>query len=85
MPEDLSQNHMDSVDSVEFRPADGGLVSETRGKAKLSGKGRDAMTDYKHSTGVHTTLASAVAHMKKHLSHHFSKKTGKKSESMKKS
>jgi hypothetical protein len=37
--------------------------------------------EYKHSTGVHTTLSSAVAHMKKNLAHHFAKKSG---ETMKK-
>lgn len=81
MPEDLNQNHADSVDSVEFRPADGGLVSETRGK--IARKGRGGMgPEYKHSTGVHTTLSSAVAHMKKNLAHHFAKK--KSGETMKK-
>lgn len=83
MPEDLNQNHADSVDSVEFRPADGGLVSETRGKLKSPGKGKSMIgPEYKHSTGVHTTLSSAVAHMKKNLAHHFAKK--KSGETMKK-
>lgn len=73
------------VDSIEFKPATGGLVSHTSRMEK--GKGDYGM--HKREIAVHPSLAHAMRHMKVTLGASFGKKEAsvkgkKKSESMKK-
>lgn len=62
---------------VSFKPATGGMISETRHKM---GGGKFG-PDYKHDTAVHGSLGHAVRHLKAA----FGKASGKKDASMKKS
>lgn len=61
-----------TVTSVEFRPAKGGVVSETRTETKRGGQGGGPMCDYDSATAVHPTLESAADHLKKHMGNAFS-------------
>lgn len=65
--------------SVEFRPAKGGLVSETR----MAEKGDKFGPSFKRETGIHPS----IGHAKRHLDMLFGKNVGagkKKSDSIKK-
>jgi hypothetical protein len=52
-------------ESVEFRPAKGGVVSETRYKVARGGQGGGPTHDYEHESGVHATKEDAHAHLDK--------------------
>lgn len=57
--------------SVEFKPAKGGVVSESRFETKRGGQGGGPMMDYDHETAVHPTEESAHEHLGKMLGQHF--------------
>lgn len=59
------------IESVEFRGAKGGIVSETRMRHKRPGQGGGPDYDYKHETGVHPTLEHAKEHLETALGHLF--------------
>lgn len=59
------------VCEVSFKPAKGGLVSETRTKSKRGGQGGGPDYDYETENGVHSTLEHASKHLKSTLGHHF--------------
>lgn len=53
---------------VSYRPAKGGVVSETRTRTKRSGQGGGPDFDHESETGVHPSLEHAQAHMASVLS-----------------
>jgi hypothetical protein len=55
----------ESVESVEFRKAKGGMVSETRYKSKRSGQGGGGDYDYRHETAIHPNAEHAGKHLAK--------------------
>lgn len=61
--DNASKSRKGEVISVEFRPAKGGVVSETRTKYKRGGQGGGPMDDYEHETAVHSTKEDAAAHL----------------------
>jgi hypothetical protein len=56
---------------VSFKPATGGIVSETRSKMRRGGQGGGPDWDYETESGVHPTLKHASEHLKATLGHHF--------------
>lgn len=54
-----------TVESVEFRKAKGGVISETRFKTARGGQGGGPDCDYNHETAIHTTAEHAQAHLGK--------------------
>lgn len=62
------------IDSIDFKPATGGLISTTR---RMS-KGGKFGPDYKSETAVHPSLDHAVRHMKKTFGESLSKKKKEK-------
>jgi hypothetical protein len=70
MPEDLSQKHMESkVSDIRFEPAVGGLISHTE-RLEKGNKG-DPYGMHKRESAVHTSMSSAVGHLRKTLGHQF--------------
>jgi hypothetical protein len=63
------------VTEVGFRPAKGGVVSETRRRFKRSGQGGGPDFDHETETAVHATPESAAAHLKTVLGHAFAEST----------
>ncbi len=61
------------LDEVSFRPATGGLISETRRKSKNG----DFGSDYKRETAVHSNIGQAVRHLKSVMGSGVEKKAGK--------
>lgn len=59
------------VDSIDFRPAEGGLTSETRYNGKNGSFGNT-------KRAIHPNLGSAMKHIKKTIGHHFAKKSSMK-------
>lgn len=59
------------VESVTFRPAKGGVISETARKIKRGGQGGGPMHDYEHETTVHPTIESAHEHLTAMMGHAF--------------
>lgn len=57
--------------AMEFRPAEGGMVSETHTETPRGGQGGGPMMDHDSETAVHGSMEHAVAHMKKHMGHCF--------------
>lgn len=49
-----------SVQGIEFKPATGGMISETRHKVSGGKYG----PDYKYETAVHPSIGHAVRHLK---------------------
>lgn len=56
-----------TIESVSFRPAKGGVISETSHRTKRSGQGGGPMHDYDHETAVHPSMEHAQAHLGKML------------------
>jgi hypothetical protein len=54
-----------TVVEVSFRPAKGGVVSETRTETKRGGQGGGPSMDYDQETAVHPTAEDAHAHLDK--------------------
>lgn len=65
------------VKEVSFKPAKGGVVSETRKEVKRGGQGGGPMHDYEHETAVHPDMESAHAHLSAMMSHCFKGKEEK--------
>jgi hypothetical protein len=61
----------EKIEGVEFRPAEGGLVSETRKKVSRGGSGGGPGYDYDHETAVHHSMDDAKAHLESCLGHVF--------------
>lgn len=59
------------VKEVSFKPAKGGIVSETRREFKRGGQGGGPSHDYEHETAVHPDMKSAHAHMAAMMGHCF--------------
>ncbi len=59
------------VKEVSFRPAKGGVVSETRREYKRGGQGGGPMMDHESETAVHADMKSAMSHMKSCMGHCF--------------
>jgi hypothetical protein len=59
------------VCEVSFKPAKGGVISETRTKMKRGGQGGGPDYDYKTENGVHPSMEHASAHLKSTLGHSF--------------
>jgi hypothetical protein len=59
------------VQEVSFRPAEGGLVSETHTKFKRSGQGGGPDFDHERETAIHPTIEHAHDHLSAMLGHHF--------------
>jgi len=59
------------VESISFRPAEGGLVSETTTKYKRGGSGGGPDSEYDRETGIHPTIEHAIAHLKETMGHHY--------------
>jgi hypothetical protein len=57
---------------VSFKPAKGGIISETRTKVKRGGQGGGPDYDYETENGAHPDLAHAAAHLKSTMGHCFS-------------
>jgi hypothetical protein len=68
-----------AIESLEYKPADGGVVSETRSKVSRGGSGGGPSYDYDHKTAVHSSLEDAKAHLESCLGHCFA---GSKEESV---
>lgn len=68
------------VESVQFKPAKGGVISETRHKIKRGGQGGGPLHDYEHETAVHPTIESAHAHLTAMMGHSFAGKAEEKEE-----
>lgn len=68
------------VKEVSFRPAKGGIVSETRKETKRGGQGGGPISDYEHETAVHPTIESAHEHLSAMMGHHFKGKAEAKGE-----
>lgn len=62
------------VMEVSFRPAKGGVISETRSRTKRGGQGGGPDYDYETENGVHPTVKHAAAHLEKTLGHAFAGK-----------
>lgn len=60
----------EQVAGIEFKPADGGMISETRHRTAGDKYG----PSFEHKTAVHAKLSDAVAHLKKHMGGSFAKK-----------
>lgn len=65
------------VKEVSFKPAKGGIVSETRKEVKRGGQGGGPNYDYEHETAVHPTIESAHAHLTAMMGHAFAGKEEK--------
>lgn len=59
------------VEAVEFRPAKGGVISETKTKVHRGGQGGGPDYDYEREETGHPTHEHAAAHLKKMLGHAF--------------
>lgn len=59
------------VEHVSFRPAKGGIVSETSMKTTRGGQGGGPLHDYGSETAVHGSMAHAVKHLKEKMGHCF--------------
>lgn len=68
----MSDSPHGSVESIDFKPAIGGMISETRRKVS----GGKFGPDWKHETAVHPSIGHAVRHLKAA----FGKSAGKKSD-----
>jgi hypothetical protein len=55
------------IEEVAFRPAKGGIISETRTKTKRPGQGGGPSYDYDHDTEVHPSMEHAQAHLEAKL------------------
>jgi hypothetical protein len=56
---------------VAFKPAKGGVVSETRTRTPRGGQGGGPSFEHDSEQGVHPTMEHAVAHLKSSLGHCF--------------
>jgi hypothetical protein len=54
---------------VEFRPAKGGITSETHMKFKRGGQGGGPSEDHETETAIHPTMDHAHAHLTAMLGH----------------
>ena len=54
---------------VSYRPAKGGIVSETRTRTRRSGQGGGPDYDHETEQGVHPTTQHAQAHLKELFAH----------------
>lgn len=68
------------VTHVSFKPAKGGIVSETHKETKRGGQGGGPMHDYDTETAVHPTIESAHAHLTAMMGHAFAGKSEAKDE-----
>lgn len=67
---DAKRSGKPEIEGVHFKPAKGGLISETSMKFKRGGQGGGPMHDYEHETAVHPTMEHAQAHLAKMMSQH---------------
>lgn len=72
--------HKGEVESVTFRPAKGGVVSETTTAYKRGGQGGGPDREYEHETAVHPTHEHAAAHLKSMLGHAYASEEEEKAE-----
>ena len=56
---------------IEFKPAKGGLVSETHMRYKRGGQGGGPDWDHESETGVHPNMEHAHAHLEAMMGHCF--------------
>lgn len=68
------------IQSVNFEPAEGGLVSETRMKYKRGGQGGGPDYDYETERAIHPSIEHAAEHLREKLGHHFGAKKATKEE-----
>jgi hypothetical protein len=66
-----AQKSKPEVESVSFRPAKGGMISETHMRIKRGGQGGGPVHDYESNTAVHPDMKSAHAHLTAMLGHSF--------------
>lgn len=59
------------IESLEFRPAEGGLISEMRKRVSRGGSGGGPAYEMDHETTVHPTMEHAEAHLRESLGHVF--------------
>jgi hypothetical protein len=59
------------VMAIEFKPAKGGIASETHFREHRSGQGGGPLMGHESEMGVHPDMASATAHLEKHMGHCF--------------
>ena len=59
------------VVAIEFKPAKGGIASETHFREHRGGQGGGPLMEHESEMGVHPDMASATAHLEKHLGHCF--------------
>lgn len=64
MAKESSSRGKPEVQEVTFRPAKGGVVSETRMKYKRGGQGGGPMNDYESQTAVHSSHEEPSKHLK---------------------
>jgi hypothetical protein len=57
--------------AIEFKPAKGGIASETHFREHRSGQGGGPLMGHESEMGVHPDMASATAHLEKHMGHCF--------------
>ncbi len=70
-----AQGGKPEVDEVSFKPAEGGVISETRSKYKRGGQGGGPDYDYEHTTAIHSTIEHAQAHLAKTMGGHYGKES----------
>lgn len=64
------------VQEIVIRPAQGGVVSETRHKVHRGGQGGGPAYDHESATAVHGDMKSVRKHLNDHLGHCFSQGGG---------
>jgi len=71
MSKESSSRGKGEVVAVEFRPAKGGVTSETHMRYKRGGQGGGPMEDHEREMAVHTSAEDAHQHLSKMMGHCF--------------
>jgi len=67
--ESNSRDRKGEVMGLEFKPAKGGLISETTTKYKRGGQGGGPMEDHERESAVHPTIKHAQEHLAAVMGH----------------
>lgn len=59
------------VVGIEFKPAKGGMMSETRTRQQRSGQGGGPLMEHDSEMAIHPTMDHAKAHLEKCMGHCF--------------
>lgn len=59
------------VTGIEFRPAQGGMMSETHTRTQRSGQGGGPLMEHESEMAIHPSMEHAKAHLEKCMGHCF--------------